>query len=552
MNMRLRRYFPLLGAVAFIAICVFLGRSENLASYAGGAGCSGSAGVAQDLSGLGTADDQTRANVAELANIPMIGSEVQLQDDAATIKRLEDALTRDAIGAAPAVAEKFQEAGCYAPGSSRLAELIEKVATADSITPTQRTIFVNVLLNTASFAVTQAPTPNFQLEQKNSEIGRIQLPNAVIADTRLEESFAKIRTAIAENNGGVVRESIEQLANAETPKLDADRLAEFNQQTCSIKAFEAVRAIVVAQVESPEKTAYRILDSLDVLKPMDKGAYSLVSALASVAPAVKPWDSHFLSIAMNKNFDAHTRGLACKSAAARGNDLSAIAKVAEDVTLPEQLLVCLKEYQPEGQALPGSLTGVGQINDLDSTIEQLRNDQAEVDAARTKTNLENLFDPTRITYFSNIGNLSGLNANTISLREQFAKADTVARDFGRMGPDSRQTFLEDLNRLEAASLENQHFGRFFRKLLARRTSAEIAGIKVTAQEGSENPQLINQNSDEDESKREIDLTKAVKEIQKANGGTNGLKTLNPAAKPMKEDGNEVNNGAPIKLPKMGQ
>jgi hypothetical protein len=145
-----------------------------------------------------------------------------------------------------------------------------------------------------------------------------------------------------------------------------------------------------------------------------------------------------------------------------------------------------------------------------------------------------------------------LNANTISLREQFAKADTVARDFGRMGPDSRQTFLEDLNRLEAASLENQHFGRFFRKLLARRTSAEIAGIKVTAQEGSENPQLINQNSDEDESKREIDLTKAVKEIQKANGGTNGLKTLNPAAKPMKEDGNEVNNGAPIKLPKMGQ
>ena len=49
-----------------------------------------------------------------------------------------------------------------------------------------------------------------------------------------------------------------------------------------------------------------------------------------------------------------------------------------------------------------------------------------------------------------------------------------------------------------------------------------------------------------------DLTKAVKEIQKAHGGTGGLNTLNPAAKPMKEDGNEVNNGAPIKLPKMGQ
>ena len=548
--MRLRRYFPLLGAVAFIAICVFLGRSENLASYAGGAGCSGSAGVAQDLSGLGTADDQTRANVAEIANIPMIGSEVQLQDDAATIKRLEDALTRDAIGTAPAVAEKFQEEGCYAPGSSRLVELIEKVATADSITPTQRQIFVNVLLNTASFAATQAPTPNFQVKQQNSEIGRIQLPPAVIADTRIEESFAKIRAAISENNGGVVRESIDQLASAESPKLDTDRLAQFNQQTCSIKSFEAVRAIVVAQVEAPEKTAYRILDSLDVLKPMDKGAYSLVSALASVAPAVQPWDSHFLSIAMNKNFDAHTRGLACKNAARRGNDLSAIAKVAEDVTLPQQLVDCLKEYKPEGQALPGSLTGVGQISDLDSTIEQIRNDQAEVDAARTKTNLENLFDPTRITYFSNIGTLSGLTANTISLREQFAQADAVARDFGRMAPDSRQSFLEDLNRLETASTDNQHFGRFFRQLLARRTSAEIAGLNIEAREGSENPQLINQNDSEE--KREIDLTKAVKEIQKAHGGTGGLNTLNPAAKPMKEDGNEVNNGAPIKLPKMGQ
>ena len=55
---------------------------------------------------------------------------------------------------------------------------------------------------------------------------------------------------------------------------------------------------------------------------------------------------------MNKNFDAHTRGLACKNAARRGNDLSAIAKVAEDVTLPQQLVDCLKEYKPEGQALP--------------------------------------------------------------------------------------------------------------------------------------------------------------------------------------------------------
>ena len=548
--MRLRRYFPLLGAVAFIAVCVFLGRSENLASYAGGAGCSGSAGVAQDLSGLGTADDQTRANVAEIANIPMVGTEVQLQDDAATIKRLEDALTRDAVAAAPAVAEKFQEEGCYAPGSSRLVELIEKVATADSITPTQRQIFVNVLLNTASFAVTQAPTPNFQVKQQNSGIVRVQVPPAVIADTRIEDSFAKIRAAISENNGGTVRDTLEQLASAESPKLDSDRLAQFNQQTCSVKSFEAVRAIVIAKVESPEKTAYRILDSLDVLKPMDKGAYSLVSALATVAPATQPWDSHFLSIAMNKNFDAHTRGLACKNAATRGNDLSAMAKVAEDVTLPQQLVDCLKEYQPEGQALPDSLTGVGQISDVDSAIEKIRNDQAEVDAARTKTNLENLFDPTRITYFSNIGTLSGLTANTVSLREQFAQADAVARDFGRMAPDSRQSFLEDLNRLETVSTDNQRFGRFFRQLLARRTSAEIAGLNIEAREGTENPQLIDQNNAEEA--REIDMSKAVKEIQKANSATGGLNTLNPAAKPMKEDGNEVNNGAPIKLPKMGQ
>ena len=107
-------------------------------------------------------------------------------------------------------------------GSSRLVELIEKVATADSITPTQRQIFVNVLLNTASFAATRAPTPNFQVKQ-TLKIGRIQLPPAVIADTRIEESFAKIRAAISENNGGVVRESIDQLASAESPKLDTDR-----------------------------------------------------------------------------------------------------------------------------------------------------------------------------------------------------------------------------------------------------------------------------------------------------------------------------------------
>ena len=149
-----------------------------------------------------------------------------------------------------------------------------------------------------------------------------------------------------------------------------------------------------------------------------------------------------------------------------------------------------------------------------------------------------------------MGRFPGLTANTISLREQFAQADAVARDFGRMAPDSRQSFLEDLNRLETASTDNQHFGRFFRQLLARRTSAEIAGLNIEAREGSENPQLINQ--DDSEGKREIDLTKAVKEIQKAHGGTGGLNTLNPAAKPMKEDGNEVNNGAPIKLPKMGQ
>lgn len=549
--MRLRRYFPLFGAVAFIAVCVFLGRSEKLASYAGGSGCSGSAGVAQDLSALGTADDQSRASVQELAQIPVMGPKLQIQDDAATIARLEDALTRDAIGAAPAAAEQFQEAGCYAPGSARVADLIGKIAVRDTISPVQRQVFINVLLNTASFSASQTPTPEFQLKQENIPGSRFQIRAEIVADDRLEPSFEKIRAAISENNGGAVRDSIQELASAEQPALNQEKLGALHKQACEIKAFEAVAEITKFEIESPEKTAYRILDSLDALQPLDKGAYTLVESLAGVAPAIQPWDGHFLAIAMNKNFDEHTRGIACKNAATRGNDLSAIRKIAADVVLPPQISDCLLTYQKEGSETPAAPAtigaGVTSIN-FDSKIDTIRGSKVELDQNIVITNLQSLFNSGTLTYFSNLGTLQGLTNNTLSLREQFARADVVAQDFARLPLEGRTSFLDELGRLEQASPNHQHFGAQFRALMARRTGAAIAGSEVDALQEADAP---SEEVKPEGVKREIDLEAAAKEIQMKKAGGSGH-TLNPLQKPKKDDASELQNGAPIPLPKLGQ
>jgi hypothetical protein len=551
MNMRLRRYFPLFGAVAFIAVCVFLGRSEKLTSYAGGAGCSGSAGVAQDLSALGTADDQSRASVKELAQFPMVGGDVQLKDDAATIARLEEALTRDFIASAPAAAEQFQEAGCYSPGSARVADLIGKIAIKDTVSPSQRQVFVNVLLNTATFATsqTQHTTPKFELKQESVPGSPLHLRPEIVANDRLEPSFAKIRAAISENNGNAVSDSIQEITDAEAPQLNQEKLGQLNQEACAIQAFEAVVAITKLEVESPEKTAYRLLDSLDALPAQHKGAYRIVEALARMAPAIQPWDGHFLAIAMNKTFDDHTRGLACKNAATRGNDLSAIRKIAADVVLPAQISDCLLTYQKEGPAgasdAPATI-GAGVLStNFDSQVNDIRNTERVVDQSAAITSLQNLFDPTKLTYFSNIGTLQGLTDNTLSLREQFARADLVAQDYARLPTEGRTSFLEELNRLEAVSTNAQHFSKQFRSLMARRTGAAVAAADIDAIQRADDPQNVEQNG----KVRDIDLDAAAKEIKKAGASVN---TLNPLQKPKKDDASELKNGAPVPLPKLGQ
>jgi hypothetical protein len=551
MNMRLRRYFPLFGAVAFIAVCVFLGRSEKLTSYAGGAGCSGSGGVAQDLSALGTADDQSKASVKELARFPMAGPQVELKDDAATIARLEEALTRDFVASAPAAAEEFQEAGCYSPGSARVAELIGKIGVKNTITPTQRQIFVNVLLNTASFSASQVEqkTPEFQLKQESVPGSQLDLRAEIVANDRLVPTFEKIRAAISENNGVAVGDSIQELVEAETPTLNQEKLGQFNQEACAIKAFEAVAAITKFEVESPEKTAYRLLDALDALQPMDKGAYSLVDSLATVAPAIQPWDAHFLAIAMNKSFDDHTRGLACKNAATRGNDLSAITKIAADVVLPAQIADCLLTYTKEAPAAanaPATIgAGAASIN-FDARVNALRDTTLEVDQTRAITGLKNLFDQTHLVYFSNLGTLQGLTDNSLSLREQFAKADLVAQDFARLPQDSRDSFLEELSQLEAISPNHQHFSRHFRGLMARRTGAAVAAEDIAAIQRKEEKGQKNV-VDQDLAPRDIDLDAAAQEMQKKQSpGT--LNTLNPVRKTKRDDSRELKNGAPIPLP----
>ena len=552
--MRLRRYFPLLGAVAFVAVCVFLGRSDKLASYAGGtaSGCGGSSGVAQDLSALGTADDQSKTSVAELAQFPIVGTEAQLQDDAATIARLEDALTTDIVGAAPAVAEQFQEAGCYSPGSARIAKLIGEIAVRDTISPTQRQVFVNVLLNTAGFSAAQA-TPDFQLKQNSIPGSRLHIRPEIVANDRLTPAFEQIRTAISENNGVAIGDTIHAISESEAPQLNSEKLGQFNQQTCAIQAFEAVAAITKFEIEAPEKTAYRLLDSLDVLQPMDKGAYRLVEALASVAPAIQPWDAHFVAIAMNKNYDDDTRGFACKNAATRGNDLSAIRKIAQDVQLPAQIAGCLLTYQKEGPSTSpnnGQNIGASATNlSLDSQIEVIRNTQVTVDQTLAITNLQNLFDPTKLTYFSNIGTLQAVDFTnqTTSLRGLFARADIVAQEFAQLPKESRTSFLDELSTLEQVSPNHQSFGLQLRNYMARRSGAAVAAADVDAIQRQDDPQVV----DTPNSKREIDLSKAAKEIQQNNNG-NGINTLNPVQKPTKEKAAEVNNGAPIQVPGLGK
>ena len=559
--MRLRRYFPLLGAVAFIAVCVFLGRSEKLQSEAGRVGCGGTAGVAQDLSALGTADDNTRSNVAELAELPMAASEVQLADNADAIARLNDALTRDVIGTAPAVAERFQEDGCYKPGSARVADLIGHVATQPQISANQRQIFVNVLLNSATFAASQVPA-NFQTQQKREGESVFQLAPQIAANERLEPAFASIRAAISENNGQGIRDSVTEIAQAEAPKLNSEKLDHFNQQTCTIRAFEAVAAIVRHDVEAPEKTAYRIYDSLDALPAMDKGAYKLVEALAHVAPAIQPWDAHFLAIAMNKNFDDATRGLACKNAATRGNDLSAIRKIAADVKLPLQISDCLLAYQKEGgeEAIdqPGSLnlpTAPG--IQLDRRIEVIRSTNVVPDQAGIVVKVQNLFEPSNMINFSNLGTLQGITANGMSLREKIARADLVAQEIAKLPVASHPNILDEIGRLEQLSPANSSFGHHLRGLIARRGPAsinqEVTGIQQDENAGATDPNIV-ADPNSLSNKKPIDIEKAVQEIQQKSN-PNGIGSMNADAP--KEgvgavSGEELQNGKPVKLPKLGQ
>jgi hypothetical protein len=547
MNMRLRRYFPLFGAVAFIAVCVFLGRSDELASYAGGAGCSGSAGVEQDLSALGTADDQSRESVRELANFPIVASEAERIDDAAAIGRLEDALARDVIGVAPAAAELFQEAGCFSPGSARIADLISRIGTHNSISPTQRSVFVRVLLDTAIFSAAKAPAPNFELKQNNIPGSRLQFNPEIVANDRLVPTFEKIRAAISENNGAAAGDSIQEIAEAEAPQLNTEKLGAFNQKTCTLRSFEAVAAIVKLQVEAPEKTAYRLLDALDVLEPMNKGAYKLVEALGSVAPVIQPWDGHFVAIAMNKNFDDHTRGLACKNAATRGNDLSAIRKIAADTLLPAQISDCLLTYQKEGSSDQADIgAGVASIN-FDNQIDVIRNTSLTVNQSNAITNLQNLFDPTRLTYFSSIGTLQGLD-NARSLRQELARVDLVAQEYTLLPLEGRTSFMDELGRLEQVSPNHASIAHQFRSFMARRTGAQITGEDVDNLKRQDAPQTVDSPNGD---KRGIDLKKAAEEIRQNNTGT-GLNTMNPVAKPKEDDSAELKNGKPVPLPNLGQ
>jgi hypothetical protein len=552
--MRLRRYFPLLGAVAFIAICVFLGRSEKLMSEAGAvAGCGGSAGVAQDISGLGTIDDQTRSEVAELARLPILGQEAGELNDEKTIERLNAALTRNVIGAAPALAEKFQNDGCFLPGSARIADLIGQIGTSDKLSAAQRQIFVNVLLNTATFVASQVPESKFKLQQNGATLGQLRLRPTIAANPRLELAFKDIRAAIQENNVDGIRDSVSEIAQSEKPKLDSEKLDQFNQQTCSIRAFDAVAAIVQHKLEDPEKTAYRIFESLEALQALDKGAYKLVKALAQVAPAIKPWDAHFLSIAMNKNFDDDTRGLACKNAATRGNDLSAIRKIEADVKLPPQIADCLLSYQKEGPAATDSetpkldVTSIPSIY-LDRRIDVIRATPVVSDQAAIILKVQNLFDPSNLINFSNLGTLQGLSSSGVGLRERLVLTGLVATAIAQAPFQSRTSILDEVKNLEALSPANHAVGMHLRGLVARRTGPSQIAAEIDNIQKADNPNVIERDISD---KKPMNLEKAVQEIQR-NTNSQGINSLNPVDKQKKDDGEEEQNGAPIKLPKLGQ
>lgn len=317
MNPSASRYLPLVALAVVVGVGIYFGGGDRLTGEAGAAGCGGGGAAQADLTPLGTPDESTQKTVAEAADVPAV-VQVGLSSEVARAEALAAEIISKGPSALADVVQHIRNIGCYQKGSSLLVEVARTLAAQTSVTPKQRQLVAEVLLDAAIHAGSA------------HELGAARPANQ---DKPIYTDNAEVSRAVDSLRAG---ESLAAAPNVDDPSyVDAARAWD-----CVHRATIDVNTLVRFGVSDPRILAQEAALAVRALPAVHPMAIALVSVLDSTVGETPEERQSLESIVSDDRIHAIARGLACRASVRRGSSLGTF-RGALGGSAPGELLSCL-------------------------------------------------------------------------------------------------------------------------------------------------------------------------------------------------------------------